>query len=101
LYRYISGPPAASRWVMQYLGLTDLNYTSPGLAEDEGYAQFKEEEAAREAAGGGLGKEYPKDAWTDKLGALLALTEGTDDGKGKEEKKSGFGFDGFKLPGSL
>lgn len=100
----VTGPEAASKWVMEYLGLGDLNYTLPGIDEDEGYAKFKAEEAAREDDEHGWGKGTKKETWTTKLSALMALAQKNDAGKkeedsqDKEEKKTAFGF---KLPGVL
>ena len=97
----VTGPEAASRWVMEYLGLADLNYTLPGIAEDEGYAQFKEEEEEREQEElAWLNKGVKKEGWSDKLNSIVSLTKDGEgrNGQDKEEKKFGFGF---KLPGVL
>ena len=99
----VTGPEAASKWVMEYLGLGDLNYTLPGIDKDEGYAKFKEEEAAREDEEYGWGKGTKKETWSSMLGTLVGMEKDSQEDKEGEKKKMMMtaNFGGFKLPGGV
>jgi hypothetical protein len=95
----VTGPPTASRWVMGYLGLTDLDYKMPETVEDDGgFAAFRKAEAT--AADAGLRAE--------ELDALMAVTPAAGSGmmegnvvQAHQEEQEQQGDLSVRVPGSL